>query len=335
MTSENRVENAGKIIVLRPRAVLKLSGEGKSTEAQKVVEHGMGILAREERDVFGEVKGLEPYFNVAPSEKRSQFSGEELCVGTSDIDVKVLAGVEPVDEFFEFGDVLDFVKEHVCLTVFVYAGFDEFPYCAPIREGGIVWVFEIDCNDLGMVNSVSGELFPEEFKQGCFPASANAGYNLDYVFVSPVGEPVNKTFSVYFAIVHAKFSSLRQKLVGMIAFSDGKVNRRDLIYCSMKSDFTPLIVITTHPDSLLGQRASCPLRSRRSATLPLGQRASCPLQQRPNRYRLRTDASRAGNRPSIPARIAGRNHLTAMKNREYAVGVGYGFVMIRYGLQIT
>ena len=45
-------------------------------------------------------------------------------------------------------------------------------------------------------------------------------------------------------------------------------------------------VTATHPDSLmerrrpggsLGQRASCPLRSRRSATLPLGQRASRPL----------------------------------------------------------
>ena len=33
----------------------------------------------------------------------------------------------------------------------------------------------------------------------------------------------------------------------------------------------------THPDSLLGQRASLPLRSRRSATLPLAQRASLPL----------------------------------------------------------
>ncbi len=58
----------------------------------------------------------------------------------------------------------------------------------------------------------------------------------------------------------------------------------------------------------------------------LGQRASCPLRLRRDRHRLPIGASRAGNRRSIPARVVCRNHLAAMENREYAVGVVHGFV---------
>ena len=49
---EDRVEDAGKIVVLRPRSVLKLRSEGKSAEAQEVVEHGMGVSAGEQGGVF-------------------------------------------------------------------------------------------------------------------------------------------------------------------------------------------------------------------------------------------------------------------------------------------
>ena len=221
---ENRVENAGEVVELGARAVGELGGERKATEAQKVVEYGIGVLVGEQGAVFCEVKRLESYFDISSGKEGGQFAREELGVRAGDVNVKIFAGVKSVNELFELRHVLHLVKKNVCPAVGLDIGFDELPCLAPTCKGGAVRILEIYCDYPVCGKSAFNKLFAEKLEKRGFPATTNASHDFDDIFVEPACEPVGKPFSADFAIVHGNILVWRLKFVGMIAFSIGEVN---------------------------------------------------------------------------------------------------------------
>ena len=221
---ENRIEDAGEVVELGARAVGKLGGEGKSAEAQKVVEYGMRVPVGEQGDVFREVKRLEAYFDIASGEERGQFAGEELGVRAGDVDIEVLAGVKSVNKLFELRHVLYLVEKNVCPAVRLDIGLDELPCLAPSREGSAVGILEIDCDYPVGGKSAFNKLSAEKLKKRGFPATSYAGHDFDDVFVAPACEPVDEPFSADLAIVHERILGRCWKFGGMIAFSASEVN---------------------------------------------------------------------------------------------------------------
>ena len=235
---ENRVEDAREVVVLGARTVYKLRGERETTEAQKVVEHGMGIAVVEESEILREVQRLKSNFDIASCKERCQFAGKEFGIGAGNVHIKVLAGVESVNELLKFGNILNFVEKDVGLADLFYIWLDEFPCFAPTGEGGAVGILEVYRDYTVCGYSVIGKAFSEQFKECGFPAAADAGDNLDNILVVPAGKPVGEPFPLYFAVVHRIISQVGPKFVGMIAFFVAPVN----VSCVLTRHFAP----TTH-----------------------------------------------------------------------------------------
>lgn len=222
---EDRVKDAGKVVVLGTGSVFKLSGEGEASESQEVAEYGMGIAIGEQGEVFGEMERLEPYFDITTREECRQFAREEFCIRAGDVNIKILAGVETVNELLEFGNVLDFVKKDVGLANRLYVWLDKLPCFAPTCEGCTVGILEVYRDYLVCRHSIGGELFSEQFKKRGLSATADASHYFDDILAAPTGKPVGEPFSADFAIVHGRKHLVLLKFVGMIAFFVGKVNR--------------------------------------------------------------------------------------------------------------
>ena len=208
---EDRIENAGKIVILQ-RGILRQQHRSRESSESHVVlksdvRNGVGRLGAH---VFGEGQRMKLYLDVASGQEGGQFARKEFAVGSSDVNIVIFSCKDSVNQPFKIGNDLHFIQKDVVLPVSFHLSVNEFPRFAISCEGRRTDVFKVDRDDVLLRNAFLNQNVAENFQQCGFAAASDACDNLDDVMIAPFTNPINKQCAIYY-IVHCKNSFLDEK----------------------------------------------------------------------------------------------------------------------------
>ena len=232
---EDRIENAGKIVILQ-RSILGQQHRGReSSESHVVLDsdvwNGMDRLGAH---VFGEGQRMQLYLNVASGQEGSQFARKKFAVGSSDVNIAIFSRKDSVNQPFEIGHDLHFIQKDVVFPASLHLRVYEFPCFAISCEGGRTDVFKVDRDDVLLRNAFLDQNVAENFQQCGFTATSDACDNLDDVMIAPFTNPIDKQGAVYY-VAHYKnsffgeeFGCIITKIRIMVNFGFLDINKMQL-----------------------------------------------------------------------------------------------------------
>ena len=178
------VEEVGQILAAGGILVAQV-GEIRHTAAEQILLEAPGVRGLRldgavQLHELPEGEGVDHELHIPPAQIGGQLAGQQLGVGTGDVDVAVQCHPEGVDAPLPSGNLLDLVEEQIDLAIHLTGLLHHMiVQCLGVQQMPIAHILKIDGNEICRINPGLHQLFLHQLQHDRLAASANAGHDLD------------------------------------------------------------------------------------------------------------------------------------------------------------